>query len=84
MIGGDVVLRGTGDPSLQRRSGRDGGALARRGVRTIEGAVMADPRRIGADERCVTPMAARRVDARGHAARQAVAARPPVVNHGSC
>ena len=48
---GDVYLRGNGDPTF--RSGdldAMAGALARRGVRTIAGAVVADPRRIGADE----------------------------------
>ena len=50
-IVGDVYLRGNGDPTF--RSGdldAMAGALARRGVRTIAGAVIADPRRIGADE----------------------------------
>ena len=48
---GDVYLRGNGDPTLR---GADMEALAtamvRRGVRSIAGAVVADPRRIGADE----------------------------------
>jgi D-alanyl-D-alanine carboxypeptidase/D-alanyl-D-alanine-endopeptidase (penicillin-binding protein 4) len=50
-IVGDVYLRGNGDPTF--RSGdldAMAAALARRGVRTIAGAVVADPRRIGADE----------------------------------
>jgi D-alanyl-D-alanine carboxypeptidase/D-alanyl-D-alanine-endopeptidase (penicillin-binding protein 4) len=50
-IVGDVHLRGNGDPTL--RSGdldAMASALARRGVRTIAGAVVADPRRLGADE----------------------------------
>jgi len=50
-IVGDVYLRGNGDPTF--RSGdldALAGALARRGVRSIAGAVVADPRRIGADE----------------------------------
>jgi D-alanyl-D-alanine carboxypeptidase/D-alanyl-D-alanine-endopeptidase (penicillin-binding protein 4) len=50
-IVGDVYLRGNGDPTF--RSGdldALAGALARRGVRSIAGAVVADPRRIGAAE----------------------------------
>jgi D-alanyl-D-alanine carboxypeptidase/D-alanyl-D-alanine-endopeptidase (penicillin-binding protein 4) len=50
-IVGNVYLRGNGDPTF--RSGdldALAGVLARRGVRTIAGAVVADPRRIGADE----------------------------------
>jgi D-alanyl-D-alanine carboxypeptidase/D-alanyl-D-alanine-endopeptidase (penicillin-binding protein 4) len=50
-IVGDVYLRGNGDPTF--RSGdldAMAAALARRGVRNIAGAVVADPRRIGADE----------------------------------
>jgi serine-type D-Ala-D-Ala carboxypeptidase/endopeptidase (penicillin-binding protein 4) len=50
-IVGDVYLRGNGDPTF--RSGdldALAAALVRRGVRTIAGAVVADPRRIGADE----------------------------------
>ena len=50
-IVGDVYLRGNGDPTF--RSGdldALAAALARRGVRSIAGAVVADPRRIGVDE----------------------------------
>ncbi len=51
VVVGDVTLRGSGDPTV--RSGdldALAAALARRGVRSIAGAVVADPRRIGADE----------------------------------
>jgi D-alanyl-D-alanine carboxypeptidase/D-alanyl-D-alanine-endopeptidase (penicillin-binding protein 4) len=50
-IVGDVYLRGNGDPTF--RSGDMEAlatALVRRGVRHIAGAIVADPRRIGADE----------------------------------
>ena len=50
-IVGDVYLRGNGDPTF--KSGdldALANALVRRGVRAIAGAVVADPRRIGADE----------------------------------
>ena len=51
VITGDVFLRGSGDPTL--RSG-DLAALAERmaraGIQRIDGAIVADPRRIGTDE----------------------------------
>jgi D-alanyl-D-alanine carboxypeptidase/D-alanyl-D-alanine-endopeptidase (penicillin-binding protein 4) len=51
VIAGDVVLRGSGDPTvtsadLEAMAAR----LAQQGVTRVEGAVVADPRRIGADE----------------------------------
>ena len=50
-IAGDLVLHGTGDPSLRalhlEAMAQD---LARRGVSRIEGRVLGDPRRIGSDE----------------------------------
>jgi D-alanyl-D-alanine carboxypeptidase/D-alanyl-D-alanine-endopeptidase (penicillin-binding protein 4) len=51
VVVGDVYLRGSGDPTV--RSGdldAMAGELARRGVRVIAGGVVADPRRVGADE----------------------------------
>lgn len=50
-ISGDLILRGSGDPSL-RGAHLDAMAedLARRGVSRIEGRVLGDPRRIGSDE----------------------------------
>ena len=50
-IAGDLILRGSGDPSL-RDTHLDAMAedLARRGVSRIEGRVLGDPRRIGSDE----------------------------------
>jgi D-alanyl-D-alanine carboxypeptidase/D-alanyl-D-alanine-endopeptidase (penicillin-binding protein 4) len=50
-IAGDLILRGSGDPSLREAHlavmAED---LARRGVSRIEGRVLGDPRRIGSDE----------------------------------
>jgi D-alanyl-D-alanine carboxypeptidase/D-alanyl-D-alanine-endopeptidase (penicillin-binding protein 4) len=50
-IAGDLILRGSGDPSL-RGAHLDAMAedLARRGVTRVEGRVLGDPRRIGSDE----------------------------------
>jgi serine-type D-Ala-D-Ala carboxypeptidase/endopeptidase (penicillin-binding protein 4) len=90
LIVGDVVLRGSGDPTL--RSGDLDAlatALARRGVRGIIGAVIADPRRIGADEPVLDEEAA--IDDEGSSASDAtpdaplgkLSPRVPlVVNHG--
>jgi serine-type D-Ala-D-Ala carboxypeptidase/endopeptidase (penicillin-binding protein 4) len=51
VIGGDVVLRGTGDPSLRATHlDQMAAELAVRGVTKIAGAVLADARRIGAAE----------------------------------
>ncbi len=48
---GDVYLRGSGDPTVTSADfDAMAAALARRGVRSIAGAVVADPRRLGADE----------------------------------
>ena len=79
VIGGDVYLRGSGDPTVL---GSDVAAMAARmargGVRRIDGAVVADPRRIGADEPA-SAAAAEAASERG----SDTAARPPlVVNRG--
>ncbi|MFL5306201.1 MAG: D-alanyl-D-alanine carboxypeptidase/D-alanyl-D-alanine-endopeptidase [Polyangia bacterium] len=48
---GDVVLRGSGDPTVTAADLEAmAAALVRRGVHSIAGAVVADPRRLGADE----------------------------------
>ncbi len=51
VVVGDVTLRGSGDPTVTAADlGAMAAALVRRGVRSIAGAVIADPRRLGADE----------------------------------
>ncbi len=51
VVVGDVFLRGSGDPTVSSADlDAMAAALARRGVRSIAGAVVADPRRIGTDE----------------------------------
>ena len=51
VIAGDIVLRGSGDPSLEASElGSMATDLSRRGVTRVEGGVLADPRRIGARE----------------------------------
>jgi serine-type D-Ala-D-Ala carboxypeptidase/endopeptidase (penicillin-binding protein 4) len=51
VVSGDVILRSNGDPSLRRPHLEDMAAqLAARGVTRINGAVLGDPRRLGADE----------------------------------
>ena len=51
VVVGDVYLRGSGDPTVSSADlDAMASELARRGVRSIAGAVVADPRRLGADE----------------------------------
>jgi D-alanyl-D-alanine carboxypeptidase/D-alanyl-D-alanine-endopeptidase (penicillin-binding protein 4) len=51
VVVGDVYLRGSGDPTVSSADlDAMAAELARRGVRSIAGAVVADPRRIGDDE----------------------------------
>ncbi len=89
VIAGDLYLRGSGDPTV-RGSDLEAMAqrLARRGVRRIEGGVVADPRRIGTEDpssdgpadALPERVASEGDDERGHGDK---AARPPlVVNRG--
>jgi D-alanyl-D-alanine carboxypeptidase/D-alanyl-D-alanine-endopeptidase (penicillin-binding protein 4) len=51
VVVGDVYLRGSGDPTVSSADlDAMAAELARRGVRSIAGAVVADPRRLGDDE----------------------------------
>ncbi len=51
VVTGDLVLRGSGDPSLLTTHLEEMVAdLLRRGITRVDGAVLADPRRIGTDE----------------------------------
>jgi len=51
VVVGDIYLRGSGDPTVSSADlDAMAAELARRGVRSIAGAVVADPRRLGADE----------------------------------
>ncbi len=50
-IAGDVVIRGSGDPSLRSRHVEAlAESLAAKGVTRVTGSVLGDPRRIGSDE----------------------------------
>jgi D-alanyl-D-alanine carboxypeptidase/D-alanyl-D-alanine-endopeptidase (penicillin-binding protein 4) len=50
-IAGDLILRGSGDPSLRgAHLAAMAEDLARRGVTRIDGRVLGDPRRLGSDE----------------------------------
>jgi D-alanyl-D-alanine carboxypeptidase/D-alanyl-D-alanine-endopeptidase (penicillin-binding protein 4) len=90
-VAGDVVLRGSGDPTV-RSSDLEGMAadLARRGVKVIDGAVIADPRRIGtnapvgdAGEDGDEPPGESTPDETGEAPLRKLPPRAPlVVNHG--
>jgi D-alanyl-D-alanine carboxypeptidase/D-alanyl-D-alanine-endopeptidase (penicillin-binding protein 4) len=88
VIAGDVVLRGSGDPTV---TGADLAAmatwLAQRGARRIDGAVIADPRRIGSEQAAADDDDAGEDDATsaddaGEAPRSVSPRAPLVVNHG--
>jgi D-alanyl-D-alanine carboxypeptidase/D-alanyl-D-alanine-endopeptidase (penicillin-binding protein 4) len=51
VVNGDLILRGSGDPSLKSAHLDElAGALATRGITRVNGSVLADPRRIGSSE----------------------------------
>jgi D-alanyl-D-alanine carboxypeptidase/D-alanyl-D-alanine-endopeptidase (penicillin-binding protein 4) len=87
VIVGDVTLRGSGDPTV--RSGdfdAMASELARRGVRVIAGGVVADPRRVGADEPIVDEESGAEEETPAAAADESPGQLSPrvplVVNHG--
>ncbi|HTA18338.1 MAG TPA: D-alanyl-D-alanine carboxypeptidase/D-alanyl-D-alanine-endopeptidase, partial [Polyangia bacterium] len=87
VVAGDVVLRGSGDPTV---TGADLAAmatwLAQRGARRIDGAVIADPRRIGSEQAAADDDTgdddATPADDAGEAPRSVSPRAPLVVNHG--
>ena len=88
VVTGDVVLRGSGDPTV---TSADLAAmatwLAETGVRRVDGAVIADPRRIGSDQPAADEDDAAADDASptddaGEAPRGVSPRAPLVVNHG--
>ena len=92
VVVGDVFLRGSGDPTVSSADfDAMAAGLARRGVRSIAGAVVADPRRLGADEPVAdeevtdddgASAATRRDDAKLESLGQLSPRVPLVVNHG--
>jgi D-alanyl-D-alanine carboxypeptidase/D-alanyl-D-alanine-endopeptidase (penicillin-binding protein 4) len=89
VITGDVVLRGSGDPTVSTADLQEMAArMARHGIVRIDGAVVADPRRIGADgpnpdagedEEAPEPAGA---EDTGEAPRKLPPRAPLVVDHG--
>jgi D-alanyl-D-alanine carboxypeptidase/D-alanyl-D-alanine-endopeptidase (penicillin-binding protein 4) len=87
VVGGDIFLRGSGDPTV---TSADLTVMANRlaalGVRRIDGAVVADPRRIGSDQAAADDeaqdSAAASADDTGEAPARVSPRAPLVVNHG--
>jgi D-alanyl-D-alanine carboxypeptidase/D-alanyl-D-alanine-endopeptidase (penicillin-binding protein 4) len=87
VIAGDVVLRGSGDPTVTSADlAAMASALAARGARRIDGAILADPRRIGSDQASTEDDAgedqAAGADDTGEAPQRVSPRAPLVVNHG--
>jgi D-alanyl-D-alanine carboxypeptidase/D-alanyl-D-alanine-endopeptidase (penicillin-binding protein 4) len=86
IVAGDIYLRGSGDPTVTSADlSAMASALAARGARRIDGAIIADPRRLGSDQAAADDddPAAGAAPADDSEAPQRVSPRAPlVVNHG--
>jgi serine-type D-Ala-D-Ala carboxypeptidase/endopeptidase (penicillin-binding protein 4) len=88
VLPGDVVLRGSGDPTVTSADlAAMAAALAQRGARRIDGAVLADPRRIGSEQPAVADddeadEDSGAADDTGEAPQRVSPRAPLVVNHG--
>jgi D-alanyl-D-alanine carboxypeptidase/D-alanyl-D-alanine-endopeptidase (penicillin-binding protein 4) len=87
VIAGDVTLRGSGDPTVTSADLTAMAAwLASHGVRRIDGAVLADPRRVGSDQAAADDDEAvddaSGADDTGEAPRRVSPRASLVVNHG--
>ena len=87
VVPGDLYLRGSGDPTVTSADlAAMATALAQRGVRRVDGAIVADPRRLGSDQAAADDDDAGEGDASsddtGEAPRAVSPRAPLVVNHG--
>jgi D-alanyl-D-alanine carboxypeptidase/D-alanyl-D-alanine-endopeptidase (penicillin-binding protein 4) len=86
IIAGDLVLRGSGDPTVTSADlAAMANWLAARGVRRVDGAVIADPRRIGSDQAAADDEDGgdeAGSDDTGEAPKSVSPRAPLVVNHG--
>jgi D-alanyl-D-alanine carboxypeptidase/D-alanyl-D-alanine-endopeptidase (penicillin-binding protein 4) len=88
VIAGDVTLRGSGDPTVTSADlAAMASGLAQRGARRIDGAIVADPRRLGSDQPTGSDDdeaddVAAAADDTGEAPRRVSPRAPLVVNHG--
>ncbi len=88
VVAGDVILRGSGDPTVTSADLTAMASwLAARGARRIDGAIVADPRRIGSDQPAAADddagdEVASATDDTGEAPQRVSPRAPLVVNHG--
>jgi PBP4 family serine-type D-alanyl-D-alanine carboxypeptidase len=91
VIDGDVVLRGSGDPTVTSADLATMAIwMARRGAKRIDGGVIAEPRRIGSDQATAAPTSddettdegASPPDDTGESPQRVSPRAPLVVNHG--